>query len=375
MAEGSLTIYYWCQETAQRPFETGIERVVRGLARKLSQCGAEIVPVGWDTRSRQVVSLPTKHEPEGRPLDTIVGNQAIFLVPEIAWSLIGAGLDPVLLGRAYGFYTVGFVHDLIPMKRAADYPPEAVVTYRRYFRQLARADLVLTTTSHVAADLRDFLAAEGLPAPLVEIVPLPAEMASAPRHRDPPPPRDSGDPFRIVTVSSWEPRKNIARLLRALGRVCAEGRDISLDLVGRRAGFRSHDDTVLSLAATLPSVRVRGTIADADLVALYAGCHASIYPSLEEGFGLPILESLWLGRPCLCHDGSSMAEIAPGGGTALLDMSDEDAIVAALTRLALEPRWIDQLARDAIDRPLRTWTDFAEDLLGRIASRRPGVER
>ena len=180
--------------------------------------------------------------------------------------------------------------------------------------------------------------------------------------------RGADDPLQLLAVTSWEPRKNLLRLLRAIQRASSDGGPrITLDLVGRQAGFPAYDAEVVSIVQTLPTVTIRGTVSDADLVSLYANCHVSVYPSVEEGFGLPILESLWLGRPCLCHNRSSMAEIAPGGGTVIIDMTDEDAIVDALRQLAATPDYIEQLAREAVARPLKDWAGFADDVLQRIA--------
>ncbi len=361
-------ILYWCQETALVPFETGIQRVVRRLAERLNTTSATIVPIGWDGRSRQVVSLPTPSNSRARPLESLITDAAILFVPEIPISLIGIDLDPIQLGRAYGLRTAALIHDLIPIKLAANYDAGGLAVFRRYYRQFASADLVLATTNYVAADLKDFLLREHLRVPPIEVVPLPAEFPSVKRSMAFPALRGAGDPLQLLAVTSWEPRKNLLRLLRAIQRASSDGGPrITLDLVGRQAGFPAYDAEVVSIVQTLPTVTIRGTVSDADLVSLYANCHVSVYPSVEEGFGLPILESLWLGRPCLCHNGSSMAEIAPGGGTVIIDMTDEDAIVDALRHLAATPDYIEQLAREAVARPLKDWAGFADDVLQRIA--------
>ena len=369
MPTSRITIFYWCQDTALVPFETGIQRVVRRLAAELTRLDVTLIPVGWDNRSRHVVALPTGSTRGGQSIAPLAGAAAILLIPEIPLSLVGAGLDPFAIGRSYGLRTVGLLHDLIPIKLAVDYSADAVAGYRRCYRQFAAADLVLTTTEYVAADLRDFLASEHLTIPSITVVPLPAELAGVARQRGPAPLREPDDPLKLVAVTTWEPRKNILRLLRAIGRCSTEGLPaITLDLVGRRGAFLAYDQEVLATAEPLPSVTIHGTVTDAKLVALYAGCHASIYPSLEEGFGLPILESLWVGRPCLCHHGSSMAEIAPGGGTLLLDMADEGAIAEALRDLAADPERLRRYALEAVERPLEDWHAFAVNVLERVSS-------
>ena len=336
-----------------------MQRVTRRLAAGLAANGVAITPVGWNARSRSIECRPTRAEPH--PFGSAEG--ATLFVPEIPLALAREDLDPVQLGRAYGMRTVALVHDLIPIKLCADYPAAATNLYRRYFRQFASADLVLATTRYVADDLRRYLDTMSLPVPRLEIVPLPAEFPACPRRMTRLPARAPGAALRLVAVTTWEPRKNLPRLLRAL-RSLSDDPDtrIALDLVGRRGAFPKHDTEVAALAREIPGVTIHDTLSDAALAALYESCHASVYPSYEEGFGLPIGESLWLGRPCLCHDGSAMAETATGGGTLQIDMTDEAALAAALGRLATETNLLARLAFEAAARPLRTWDAFARDV-------------
>ncbi len=95
--------------------------------------------------------------------------------------------------------------------------------------------------------------------------------------------------------------------------------------------------------------------------------HATMFGSWEEGFGLPVLESLWRGLPCLCHDGSAMAEVAAGGGVLAVDMLDEAAIARGMARLAGEDGLLERLGREAVERPIRDWDDYAHDVLAALA--------
>ena len=369
MTTDRLKLLYWSQDTALFAYETGIQRVVRRLAENLVESGTIITPVGWDRQKRQIVSLPSASEACKLPLSSIDVNGAILFIPEIPLTLIHSeGLDPVQLGRAYGLHTAALVHDLIPIKRAGDYQPEVVELYRRYYKQFASADLIFATTNYVATDLAAFLRSEELRVPPIEVTPLPAALPSVPRKHQLPSSRGPHDPLKLISVVTWEPRKNILGLLHALQEFSrSSDTRMSLQLIGRRGVFPSYDEEVLEFARALDMVTIHGSVSDAKLVELYEGCHASVYPSVEEGFGLPIGESLWLGRPCLCHNSSSMAEMAPGGGTVLVDMSDKNAIVGALRRWLEVPDEIMRLASEAVERPLRDWTSFAADVAQRLS--------
>ena len=103
------------------------------------------------------------------------------------------------------------------------------------------------------------------------------------------------------------------------------------------------------------------------LLALFDRSDATVFCSWEEGFGLPVLESLWRGLPCLCHDGSAMAEVAPGGGVLAIDMLDEAAIARGIARLASEAGLMERLRREAVARPIRTWEEYGRDILSAMA--------
>lgn len=360
-------VLLWCDTTAAVSFETGIQRVTRRLAMGLARGGMEVVPAGWDVRSRLL-----------RVGD---GSAAAWpgewlLVPEIPLTALRDGVDAVRLGRAYDLRVAAVVHDLVPLRRPHDYCAAELDLYRRYFRSFAGADLVLATTEHVAGHLRAYLAAEELRVPPVAVVPLPAQFADVPRQDAGLLPRGPGEVLRLLAVSTWEPRKNLVALVRAVAATAGRSRRgaIHLTLVGRRGVFPALDAELLALAADMPEVAVLNRVGDEALAGLYQSHHAGVYPSLEEGFGMPVGESLWLGRPCLCHAGSAMAEVAPGGGTLMLDMADGNALGACLAQLVYEPAMLEELAAAIAARPLRSWADYAADVRGLILAQRPEVE-
>ena len=363
VVDAAPQVLLWCDTTAAVPFETGIQRVTRRLAAGLARRGLEVVPAGWDARARLL---------RARGGHAAGRSREWLLVPEIPMTALADGVDIVQLARAYDLGVAAVVHDLIPLRRPHDYGAAALDLYRRYFRMFAGADLVLATTEHVAAHLRAHLASEGLHMPPVAVVPLPAQFADLPRMAAEPVPRGPDEALRLLAVSTWEPRKNLLALVRAVAAARSPGRAaIHLTLVGRHGAFPALDAELLSLAAAMPGVAVLNRVGDGELARLYQDHHASVYPSLEEGFGMPVGESLWLGRPCLCHTGSSMAEVAPGGGTLMLDMADEDTLAACLGRLADEPEQLERLAAEITRRPLRTWSDYAAAVAALILARRP----
>ncbi len=356
-AAGPRRLFYWCHTTSRQAFETGIQRVTRRLGHALGGHGFDVVPVGRHESSGLIEFIGRGTAAFEAVLAT-PGDRPLLLIPELTADLVALGFDPVCMGSAYGMRTLSLVHDLIPIRLREHYTVGAVAMFTAYYESFARTDAVLATTHGVADELRRFLEGRALRVPPIMVVPLPAQLSGTARVISLAPARDEREPLKLVTVVSWERRKNLLRLLRALARAQRET-TIALTLVGRRGLDIGYDAEVEALLATARDVTVTGPLPDDALVALIAASHATVYPSSEEGFGLPVGESLWLGRPCMCHDASSLAEIAPGGGTLMIDMLDEDEIVRGMVSLAEQPMLLTRLGEEAIRRPLLSWHDYA----------------
>ncbi len=364
----SPRILYWCESTAGLPITTGIQRVVRRLGSALEALGLQITPVGWDG-GRQVIRVLSQDERDylGFGLGTAASLTEAGRHAEDRWLLLpetffGASRSWLKgIASAYRLKTAAIVHDLIPIKLTTLYPPTVTAAYTAYFEALVQADLVITTTVLVASDFRAFCEARRLPVPSTAVVSL-AGSGFGPR----PDIRRTitdGEPLRVLSVASWEARKNHPRLLDGLRMAQAKGgRAIKLTLVGHRGFDPAYDQSVLARSATMPDVSIKNGVSDVELARLYATHHATVYASYEEGFGLPVLESLWFGLPCLCHNGSAMREVAPGGGTMAVNMLDKTSIADGLSCFANSPGVLGRLSREAIERPVRTWGAMASEL-------------
>lgn len=130
----------------------------------------------------------------------------------------------------------------------------------------------------------------------------------------------------VVVVGTLEPRKNLPRLLDAW-RTVAEP-DTTLVVVGP-AGWGD----ALGSSGSVPNVTMTGFVDEVTRNALYAGAAASAYPSLFEGFGLPVLESMALGCPVVTSSGTATEELVDGGAGLAVDPLDTTAIAGALSTL------------------------------------------
>jgi glycosyltransferase involved in cell wall biosynthesis len=366
-------IYYWVGLTAKQPFNTGIQRVTRLLGAALQRRGIEVVPVGWDAAvgnispisEEGVANLARWNGPQPlppRPLPADLAGEWLLL-PEITVPVVPPGSDVGQLAHSLGMRCAAVFYDLIPEKMPEIYPPGAVDNMRAFWRTFNSVDLAMPISWTAAADLRRYLASEGMRQPAIVPCPLAGDASGETRTRTHRADRGQDQPLHLLAVGTWEPRKNYSRLLRAMAAAQARSRSrITLTLVGRRAGYASLDSELEALAATA-EVKLLDEVEDVDLFRRYAEADATVFASWEEGFGLPILESLWHGSPCLCHAGSAMAELVPGGGVLAVDMLDEVAITEGLVRLADEPGLLARLRQEAVTRPIRTWDEYAEDVL------------
>lgn len=134
----------------------------------------------------------------------------------------------------------------------------------------------------------------------------------------------------ILGINPWQPHKNLPRLIAAFTRLRADMPALELHLAGRpQANYRAQPE--LAELLTRPGVHVLGYLSDAELGAAYAGADVVCYPSLEEGFGLPVLEAMAAGTPVVTSDASCLPEIA-GGAAVLVDPLSEESVATGVRR-------------------------------------------
>jgi glycosyltransferase involved in cell wall biosynthesis len=132
----------------------------------------------------------------------------------------------------------------------------------------------------------------------------------------------------VLSVGSLEPRKNLSRLLEAWRRLPSVAPDVSLVLVGATSKvFQTVD-----FARDVPSVVFAGYVNDHDLPAVYSGAQMFVYPSLYEGFGLPVLEAMACGTPVVCSSATALPEVVGDAGI-LVDPYQPEAIADGIRRL------------------------------------------
>jgi glycosyltransferase involved in cell wall biosynthesis len=132
----------------------------------------------------------------------------------------------------------------------------------------------------------------------------------------------------VLCVGSLQPHKNLRRIVRAWEIVTETYPDLQLWVIGRKQPrFRSNDDFAQLLNRT--NIKVMGYVSDGELFEAYANAAAFLYPSLEEGFGLPVLEAMQAATPVVTSNTSCLPEICAGAAE-LVDPLSEASIATGL---------------------------------------------
>jgi len=282
--------------------------------------------------------LPTRTVPvrARRREQWVMGEQ--LLLPPLA-ARAGVDLLHSLASTAplWGPYRrVVTVHDLIYARF-----PEAHAGLRdRGMRVLVpgaarRADRVIVDSESTREDL---VAVLGIAAEKIDVVPL---GLGAVRRVEPLPEREVRERFDLgarhvaLTLSAKRPHKNLLALIDALTLIDADDRPV-LVLPGYPTWHERELRERAAARGVQHDVRFCGWISGAELEGLWALSDVFVFPSLYEGFGLPMLEAMSRGVPVACSNASSLPELA-GDAALLFDPTDERAIASSIMRLMSEP--------------------------------------
>jgi glycosyltransferase involved in cell wall biosynthesis len=275
------------------------------------------------------------------------------------------------MAKSKGLRTAIIFYDAIPYKLKEMYAPEAIRLYMEFMSSLVDFDYVFPISSTSRFDLRKFLFQRSERLVNIETrlrdISLPGELMERARtevYKEP-----ESTVIRILCVSTIEQRKNHIRLLESFDRLCNEGmQDIELILVGN--GFVPELAKMVEAYATRnKQIQWLKGVDDAALAREYSKSHFTVYPSIEEGFGLPIVESLWYGKPCLCRNTGSMSELAQGGGCLTVDTTNVDELAKAIKLLAIDKELRSKLGNEAVNRRLKTWSEYAFEILQYLAGK------
>jgi len=148
----------------------------------------------------------------------------------------------------------------------------------------------------------------------------------------------------FLTVGGYDWRKNLATSLKAFARMKKKARaDHCLVVVENRLACPQETTALMEELGISGRVVFTGPVTDEDLRALYSGCQALVFPSIYEGFGLPVLEAMACGAPVICSRGGALPEVA-WDAALYVEPEDEERLAAQMLRVAEEPNLCRELS-------------------------------
>ena len=392
-----MPIYLDTSHTARTNARTGIQTVVRGLVAALSSQNHEVVPLRWSFRKRCLTLLKPQWQENLQhsvAVDTWLPWKSLLHPPSWpAWTASG-GLSyrtpihrhpvhakqlqgswcvlPELMegqhvravadyARSRGLRVAAIFHDAIAWLK-----PDMVRHWSReqhqdYMKALTHLDAIIAVSYESARHFHEIAAELQWSHPPVRVCTLPAQVVGQERARSEA--KSSSEPLRLLCVSTLEPRKNHPRLLNAFGQARARcSQKLELHLVG--AAYDAAPEiahTMRKLVAENDGLFWHPRASASELHQFYRDCDFTIFGSWIEGFGMPVMESLWFAKPCLCADRGVMAENAAGGGCLTVDMQNTGAIADGILGLC-DPAFRQELGKQAAERELKTWSQYGAEI-------------
>ena len=383
----------YCNHTISCGSRTGVQRVVLNIIQALSMQGkCELVK--WDSLDGQLRYLDSEDLQNIFGGDSIPAGIQINLFsqrvnyrfgdviddPDSTWLIFpeipfhtpnGNHIFSKLISqsREYGIRFATIFYDLIPLldKNYDEYRG----LHEEYLLELVRSDLIVPISYHASETLVNYYQ-EHLPNDDIlssiaqKIIPISLGQThfnypnNAVLIADDNP---SKDRIKILLLGTIEPRKQQLRALRLITEIIDEhpnSPNIEVNVVGSLHPLCA--DEFNRLCKENDYICYHSYVDEKSLGHLISDSTFSIFASYLEGYGLPIVESIAAGVPCLTASFGSMAEIGSMGGCLLVDVIDDKDFKDGIWRLISEPKLITKLRNESLNAKLKTWEDYVIDL-------------
>lgn len=249
---------------------------------------------------------------------------------------------PLLLPRSCTAVTL--ITDLAVFRLPQVYQPSRVLLWRlQYSYVKRRADLILTISEFTKQEIVELL---GIPPEKIKVLPCaaPSHMVRTDTPRELDRLREKyGLPERfLLFVGNSNPRKNLDRMLLAFDRAKAAAAIPHQLVIAGERGWKFDREKALCNISHRADVRFIGFVPDADMPALYSAAELFVFPTLYEGFGIPVIEAQRCGTPVLTSNRSALPETG-GQGALYIDPYQPDAICGGILRILQDKQFRSQL--------------------------------
>ncbi len=275
--------------------------------------------------------------------------------------------------RAHDINLAAIFHDAIPLLFPEFCKDELIRNnHTSYMIGLVECDIVIPNSNYSSSCLDNFWKEHNIKGCALSPNLLPGEFSGFERTQRI---RESiSNKVSILCVSTLEPRKNHKKLINACLQIQEKHPELdwTLTLVGNRyVGASDIANYVQNISKQNSRIKWLGVVDDIILHELYEEAMFTVYPSIIEGFGMPILESIWHGKPCICYQEGVMSEIAAEGGCLTTDVLDENKLSDDIYRLATNKELLLKLSTEAVKRKIKTWEDYTLSFIHILQSHNP----
>jgi glycosyltransferase involved in cell wall biosynthesis len=344
-------IYYDTTKMGAARHRSGLMRLTSRIREEL---GSAITEVAWDAGQRAFVSGQERAPVRFAASDWFLSVEQFSESERPGfWEFLRQ--PPCRLAAMF--------HDAIPVRFPHICWPQSVQRHPEYMKMLACFEKTWAISAATRRDFSGFWRWQGVtPRSATHVIELGADFDGGGRvQREPIFPSERP---ALLCVGIVEPRKNQTFLLDVAESLWTAGLDFEVHVVGR---LNPHFGPPIAkrmkaLQAREPRFRFHAAADDATLSRLYATARAVVFPTIAEGCGLPLLEALWRGVPCVCSDLPVLRENADGGGCLVAQLNDLADWQTKLRTVLTDATESKRLQHEAMARPLPRWADTAATL-------------
>ena len=355
-----INVLYWVGFTCTTKVNTGVQRVARLLGNKLSK-QINLYPIKSNTDNTDFIDL---NDEELKNMENYNGMQYNITKFNHGFKNKWLLVPDFLFGPPY-YNNLFNISEKYNIKIAVIFYDDLHIKNNiEYFKSLSHCDLIFPISLYSYERLLYNFSTKNIAFDFNKIIPhiLPGEFPNIPRTLSYDVNSKLNDnKFRILCVSLIERRKNQISVIKAIEKL-KNKYNIELLLVAGNIGHPDYYNEILELTKMNNNIKIYIDITDEQLKEFYMTSNLTVYPSIEEGYGLPIAESIWYCRPCICMNYGSMAEVSIVG-CMKIDCNNTDELANMIETILTNESIRNKLIEEIRNTKIRTWEDYAKDIV------------
>ena len=366
------SILYFCYPTARYGHSSGIQKVVRSTAKHFLEQGYSLLPVKINNGQLELLSLEYLEGMShygGPKIDewsldyqkNISLEDVEFIIqPDLVYGDELKDIIDFSIKNNLKVYSI--FYDAIPIILKDLYPTWWQKYHLDYMKKLSENGKVMAISHSAVEQYKMFINKKDLS---IKYLPLPTRFIEGFGKKEK---INNSKNINILYVSTVEIRKNHKTLIDAFEIaneiLSKEGYSLHLDIVGNtdEEKWKVSADIVRDACARLP-VDWHKNKDDEFILNLYQNADFTVYPSIYEGYGLPIVESLFHETPCIVANNSSLKEISSYGGCILFETYDVEELAGYIIELSTRPDLRKELVEETKNIPNYTWDDYVKNIV------------